>query len=67
MTILPVGTNLETTNAFVTAIEDEIRSIKGVRRVSHTTGRSVADSHGGGSNSSEMQVVFGTGTGREAN
>ncbi|MEK7618819.1 MAG: efflux RND transporter permease subunit, partial [Patescibacteria group bacterium] len=58
MTILPVGTNLETTNAFVTAIEDEIRSIKGVRRVSHTTGRSVADSHGGGSNSSEMQVVF---------
>lgn len=58
MTILPVGTNLETTNAFVTAVEDEIRVIDGVLRVSHSTGRSTTDSHGGGSNSSEMQVVF---------
>lgn len=58
MAILPVGTNLETTNAFVTSIEEEIQKIKGVRRVSHTTGRSTTDSHGGGSNSSEMQVVF---------
>lgn len=58
MTILPVGTNLETTNAFVTKIENDIQNIKGVLRVSHTTGRSTTDSHGGGSNSSEMQVVF---------
>ncbi|MDO8490157.1 MAG: efflux RND transporter permease subunit [bacterium] len=58
MTVLPVGTNLETTNAYVTTIENEIRGIKGVLRVSHTTGRSTTDAHGGGSNSSEMQVVF---------
>lgn len=58
MVILPVSTNLETTNAFVTKVEREIMKISGVLRVSHTTGRSSVDSHGGGSNSSEMQVVF---------
>ncbi len=58
MVILPVGTNLETTNSFVTNVERELMKINGVLRVSHTTGRSAADAHGGGSNSSEMQVVF---------
>lgn len=58
MIILPEGTNLETTNRFVTRIEHEMMNIKGVIRVSHTTGRSAVDSHGGGANSSEMQVVF---------
>ncbi|MDP2630189.1 MAG: efflux RND transporter permease subunit [Candidatus Uhrbacteria bacterium] len=58
MIILPVGTNLKTTNDFVTRIEKDVMKIKGVLRVSHTSGRSAVDSHGGGSNSSEMQVVF---------
>ncbi|MBI4272685.1 efflux RND transporter permease subunit [Candidatus Uhrbacteria bacterium] len=58
MVILPVSTNLETTNSFVTNVEQELMKISGVLRVSHTTGRSAVDSHGGGSNSSEMQVVF---------
>lgn len=58
MTILPVSTNLETTNTFVTKIEQDILKIPGILRVSHSTGRSTADAHGGGSNSSEMQVVF---------
>lgn len=58
MIILPVGTNLKTTNDFVTRIEKDIMNIQGVLRVSHTSGRSSVDSHGGGSNSSEMQVVF---------
>ena len=58
MVILPESTNLETTNAFVTQLEHEMMAIEGVVRVSHTTGRSAVDSHGGGANSSEMQVVF---------
>ncbi len=58
MAILPVSTNLETTNTFVTDIEREIQKIPGVLRVGHSAGRSAADAHGGGSNSSEMQVVF---------
>lgn len=58
MIILPDGTNLDQTNAFVTNIEREIMKIPDVLRTSHTTGRSSADSHGGGSNSSEMQIVF---------
>jgi len=61
MVILPVGTNLEHTNAFVTTIEKEIMNIPGVQRISHTTGRSSADSHGGGSNSSEIQIAFDAG------
>ncbi|MBI2645114.1 efflux RND transporter permease subunit [Candidatus Uhrbacteria bacterium] len=58
MTILPVSTNLDTTNAFVTSIEQDLMKIPGVLRVSHSAGRSTTDAHGGGSNSSEMQVVF---------
>ncbi len=61
MVILPVGSNLERTNTFVTKIEQEIMHISGVQRVSHTTGRSSADSHGGGSNSSEIQIAFNPG------
>lgn len=58
MVLLPEGTNLEATNRFVTQLENDLKHIKGVLRVSHTTGRSAIDSHGGGANSSEMQVVF---------
>ncbi len=58
MVILPVGTSLDETNKTVTAIENDMKKIPGVGRISHTSGRSSADSHGGGSNSSEMQIVF---------
>ncbi len=58
MVILPVGTSLDETNKTVTAIEQDMKKLPGVGRISHTTGRSSSDSHGGGSNSSEMQIVF---------
>lgn len=58
MAILPEGTNLDTTNRFVTQVENNLMRIEGVQRVSHTTGRSAVDSHGGGANSSELQIVF---------
>ncbi len=58
MVILPVGTSLDETNKTVTAIENDMKKLPGVGRISHTSGRSSADSHGGGSNSSEMQIVF---------
>lgn len=56
--VMPVGTDLNTSNTFASKIEDAFRSVKGVRRVSHITGRAGADPHDSGANTSEIQVVF---------
>lgn len=56
--VLPVGTDLQTSNTFATEVEEEIQKIPGVRRVSHSTGRAGADAHDSGANTSELQVAF---------
>lgn len=56
--VLPVGTDLDTSNRFATRVENEIKQIEGVVRVSHLTGRAGADPHDSGANSSEIQVTF---------
>ncbi len=56
--ILPVGTDLGTSNAFASRVEKEIAKIKGVVRVGHITGRAGADPHDSGANTSEIQVTF---------
>jgi len=64
--VLPVGTDLNTSNKFASEVEDAMRSVEGVRRVSHLTGRAGADPHDSGANSSEIQVVFEPGLERES-
>ena len=56
--ILPVGTDIETSNRFASRVEKEIGKLDGVQRVSHITGRAGADPHDSGANSSEIQVTF---------
>ena len=56
--ILPVGTDLGTSNAFASRVEKEIGKIEGVVRVGHITGRAGADPHDSGANASEIQVTF---------
>lgn len=56
--VLPVGTDLNTSNEFASKVEDAMRGVEGVRRVSHITGRAGADPHDSGANTSEIQVVF---------
>jgi CzcA family heavy metal efflux pump len=56
--VLPVGTDLGTSNAFASRVEKEIGKIEGVVRVGHITGRAGADPHDSGANSSEIQVTF---------
>ncbi len=59
--VLPVGTDLGTSNAFASRVEKEIAKIEGVVRVGHITGRAGADPHDSGANSSEIQVTFAQG------
>lgn len=56
--VMPVGTDLDTSNQYATRIENEIKQIEGVVRVSHLTGRAGADPHDSGANTSEIQVTF---------
>ena len=56
--VLPVGTDLGTSNAFTSRVEKEIGKIEGVVRVGHITGRAGADPHDSGANVSEIQVTF---------
>jgi len=65
MAVLPVGTDLETSNTFMSKLENEIRKIPEVLRVSHTSGRAGADAHASGANSSEMQIAFKPGLEKE--
>lgn len=63
--VLPVGTDLQTSNTFASRVEDGISQIPGVRRVSHSTGRAGADPHDSGANTSEIQVAFEPGLEKE--
>lgn len=58
MLFLPPGTALSTTNDFVTKLETSLLKVKGVRQVSNIAGRAPADPHGGGANSSEVQIAL---------
>jgi len=64
--VLPVGTDLDTSNRFATRIENDIKNLEGVARVSHLTGRAGADPHDSGANSSEIQVTFRPGLEHES-
>ncbi len=63
--VMPVGTDLVTSNEFASRVEDALRKISGIRRVSHSTGRAGADPHDSGANTSEIQVAFEPGLERE--
>jgi HME family heavy-metal exporter len=56
--VMPVGTDLETSNRFASRVEKEIAKIEGIQRVSHITGRAGADPHDSGANTSEIQVTL---------
>ena len=56
--VMPVGTDLDTSNKFATRVENELKNVEGVQRVSHLTGRAGADPHDSGANSSEIQVTI---------
>lgn len=56
--VMPVGTDLQTSNDFASQVETKIREIPGIVRVSHLTGRAGADPHDSGANTSEIQVTF---------
>lgn len=56
--VMPVGTDLGTSNAFASRVEKEIGKIDGVVRAGHITGRAGADPHDSGANTSEIQVTF---------
>lgn len=64
--VLPVGTDLETSNRFASRVEKEIGKLEGVQRVSHITGRAGADPHDSGANTSEIQVTFKPGLEKES-
>ncbi len=65
LVLMPVGTDVNTSNNYTSKVEKEIMTIKGVRRVSHITGRAGADAHESGANRSEMQVIFEPGLEKE--
>ncbi|MDQ3098142.1 MAG: efflux RND transporter permease subunit [bacterium] len=56
--VMPVGTDLDTSNQFASRVEQELKKIKSVQRVSHLTGRAGADPHDSGANTSEIQVTL---------
>lgn len=56
--VLPVGTDIDTSNQFASQVEKALAQVEGVKRVSHLTGRAGADAHDSGANTSEIQVVF---------
>lgn len=56
--VLPVGTDIDTSNEFASQVEKALAQVDGVKRVSHITGRAGADPHDSGANTSEVQVVF---------
>ena len=56
--LMPVGTDVDTSNQYASRVESALMSIKGVRRVSHITGRAGVDAHESGANRSETQVIF---------
>lgn len=65
LVLMPVGTDVNTSNNYASKVERAMMSIKGVRRVSHITGRAGVDAHESGANRSEMQVIFEPGMEKE--
>ncbi len=63
--LLPVGTALDSSNAFASAVEQKLLKIPEIQRVSHTTGRAGADPHDSGANASEIQIAFKPNNGKE--
>ena len=58
MVYLPPGTALSTTNEYITKLETSLLQINGIRQVSNIAGRAKADPHGGGANTSEVQIAL---------
>ena len=58
LVLTPVGTDVNTSNAYASRVEEALGKIPGVVRVSHITGRAGVDAHESGANRSEMQVIF---------
>ncbi len=65
LALMPVGTDVYTSNAYTSTVETALKQIKGVRSVSHITGRAGVDAHESGANRSEIQVVFEPGLEKE--
>jgi CzcA family heavy metal efflux pump len=65
LVLMPVGTDVNSSNLYASKVENALRAIKGVRRVSHITGRAGVDAHESGANRSEMQVIFEPGQEKE--
>ena len=63
--VMPIGTDIATSNQFASNVEVAIKKIPGVERVSHSTGRAGADAHDSGANTSEIQVAFQPGLEKE--
>ena len=58
MVFLPPGTSLTTTNVYVGKLSEQILKVDGVRQVANIAGRAPADPHGGGANTSEVQIAL---------
>lgn len=60
--ILPEGTDLETTALYYQRVSDSLKELPFVERVSQSVGRAAGDSHGGGANTGEMNIVLTEGS-----
>lgn len=58
LALMPVGTDVNTSNAYVSKVEEALLKLKKVQSVSHITGRAGRDAHESGANRSEIQVIF---------
>lgn len=58
MVFLPPGTDLSTTNAYMSKLAKALLKVDGVKFASNIAGRAPADPHGGSANSSEMQIAL---------
>lgn len=65
LALMPTGTDVYTSNTYASMVEAALKQIKGVRSVSHITGRAGVDAHESGANRSEIQVVFEPGLEKE--
>lgn len=65
LVLMPVGTDVNTSNHYASRVESALMSIKGVKQVSHITGRAGVDAHESGANQSEVQVIFEPGFEKE--
>jgi HME family heavy-metal exporter len=59
---LPEGTDLETTALYFQRVSDSLKELPFIARTSQSVGRAAGDSHGGGANTGEMQIVLTEGS-----